>query len=460
MLDEAREAPDAVGRLLAADRDVYASLGRDLRAQPPRSLLTVARGSSDHAAQYMAYLIMARLGRLVTSLPMSLITLYQSRLQCDDLVSIAFSQSAQSPDLVVPMRFFRDGRARTVAVVNDVASPLAQAAQWVLPLHAGVETSIAATKSYIAQLVAGARLTAAWQDDAAFQRGLDALPDALQRAARQDWQSAVEALADVDKLLVIGRGTGLAIAMEAALKFKEVCGIQAEAFSGAELRHGPLALVDENYPLLVLAPRGPAQRGLLDLADDLRQRGARGNARQHASSVHDRCRGPRCDRGNPELLSDGRGARMRTRSRSRRAASSDEDHTDPMSRSRRRFGQLCAIVAIICTLFTADARAAADKVHVEFWTMSLKPKFTPYFKTLVQQYEAAHPNVELEWVDVPWDVMQTKLTAAIVARSAPALVQLNVPWAYDYSLYGALRQVDDLLGEDRALYTDGAIAVQ
>ncbi len=129
-----------------------------------------------------------------------------------------------------------------------------------------------------------------------------------------------------------------------------------------------------------------------------------------------------------------------------------------MSRSRRRFGQLCAIVAIICTLFTADARAAADKVHVEFWTMSLKPKFTPYFKTLVQQYEAAHPNVELEWVDVPWDVMQTKLTAAIVARSAPALVQLNVPWAYDYSLYGALRQVDDLLGEDRALYTDGAIA--
>jgi len=231
MLDEAREAPDAVGRLLAADRDVYASLGRDLRAQPPRSLLTVARGSSDHAAQYMAYLIMARLGRLVTSLPMSLITLYQSRLQCDDLVSIAFSQSGQSPDLVVPMRFFRDGRARTVAVVNHVASPLAQAAQWVLPLHAGVETSIAATKSYIAQLVAGARLTAAWQDDAAFQRGLDALPDALQRAARQDWQSAVEALADVDKLLVIGRGTGLAIAMEAALKFKEVCGIQAEAFS-------------------------------------------------------------------------------------------------------------------------------------------------------------------------------------------------------------------------------------
>jgi len=101
---------------------------------------------------------------------------------------------------------------------------------------------------------------------------------------------------------------------------------------------------------------------------------------------------------------------------------------------------------------------AADKVHVEFWTMSLKPKFTTYFRERVAQYQAAHPNVELEWVDVPWDTLQTKLTAAIVAGSAPALVQLNVPWAYDYALYGALRPIDDLLGADRTRYTDGSIA--
>src|SRR5256886_13006147 len=125
MLDEAREAPGAVARLLAADRDVYASLGAELRDRPPQSLLTVARGSSDHAAHYMAYLIMARLGRLVTSLPMSLITLYQSRLKSAGLVALAVSQSGQSLDLVVPTRYFRDGGARTVALVNDVGSPLA-----------------------------------------------------------------------------------------------------------------------------------------------------------------------------------------------------------------------------------------------------------------------------------------------------------------------------------------------
>jgi glucosamine--fructose-6-phosphate aminotransferase (isomerizing) len=275
MLDEARQAPDAVARLLAADAHAYHSLGANLRELPPKAMLTVARGSSDHAAHYMAYLVMARLGRLVTSLPMSLITLYQSRLICDGLVSLAFSQSGQSPDLVAPTRFFREGGARTVAFVNDAASPLAMACEWTFPLHAGAETSVAATKSYITQLVAGARVAAAWQGDDALLAALQQLPAALRRAAQQDWQVAVDALVDADRLFVIGRGTGLPIALEAALKFKETCGIQAEAFSGAEVKHGPMALIDEGYPLLVFAPRGPAQAGLLALADEMRKRGAR-----------------------------------------------------------------------------------------------------------------------------------------------------------------------------------------
>jgi glucosamine--fructose-6-phosphate aminotransferase (isomerizing) len=134
---------------------------------------------------------------------------------------------------------------------------------------------VAATKSYIAQLVAGARLVAQWQGDAALQRAIEALPEALEQAAWADWSPLVDALAGADRLFVIGRGLGLAVAMEAALKFKEVCGIQAEAFSGAEVRHGPMALIDEGYPLLLFAPRGPAQSGLLALADDMRGRGAR-----------------------------------------------------------------------------------------------------------------------------------------------------------------------------------------
>jgi glucosamine--fructose-6-phosphate aminotransferase (isomerizing) len=278
MLDECLSAPAAVARQLAADQGAYAALGEALREAPPSALLTVARGSSDHAAHYMAYLMMARLGRLVTSLPMSLITLYQSKIQAAGLVSFAFSQSGQSPDLVAPTRFFRAGGARTVAFVNAEGSPLAEAAQYVFPLHAGPEQSVAATKSYIAQLVAGARVVAAWSEDRDLQAALQTLPQALEQAARtglEDWSVAVDALKNADRLFVIGRGTSLAIAQEAALKFKETCAIQAEAFSGAEVKHGPMALVDEGYPLLVFAPRGPAQAGLLALAEEMRGRGAR-----------------------------------------------------------------------------------------------------------------------------------------------------------------------------------------
>ncbi|MGM9513307.1 SIS domain-containing protein [Roseateles sp. DB2] len=275
MLEECLSAPSAVARQLAADQNAYAALGESLRASPPSSLLTVARGSSDHAAHYMAYLVMARLGRLVTSLPMSLITLYQSKIACEGLVSLAFSQSGQSPDLVAPTRFFREGGARTVAFVNAAGSPLAEAAEHVFSLHAGPENSVAATKSYIAQLVAGARVVAAWQGDEDLAAALQQLPDDLVKAAGLRWDSAVEALRGADKLFVIGRGTSLPIALEAALKFKETCGIQAEAFSGAEVKHGPMALVEEGYPLLVFAPRGPAQAGLVALAEEMRGRGAR-----------------------------------------------------------------------------------------------------------------------------------------------------------------------------------------
>lgn len=275
MLQEAAQGPATAAALLAAEGAHFAELGAALRHRPPLSLLTVARGSSDHAAHYMAYLVMARLGRLVTSLPMSLVTLYHSQLVCDGLVALAFSQSGQSPDLVAPLRYFGEQGARTVAFVNDSASPLAQAAKDTVALHAGPELSVAATKSYIAQLVAGASLAAAWQQDAAFSTALAGLPGALNAAWSQDWSAAVEVLKGAERLYVIGRGTGLPIAMEAALKFKEVCGVHAEAYSGAEVQHGPMALVGAGFPMLVFAPHGPAHEGLLLLAQQMRERGAR-----------------------------------------------------------------------------------------------------------------------------------------------------------------------------------------
>jgi glucosamine--fructose-6-phosphate aminotransferase (isomerizing) len=275
MLEEAREAPAAIARQNARMPDTVRDFAAALRRRPPATMLTLARGSSDHAAAFAAYLIMARLGRLVTSLPLSIVTMYQAKIECAGLVALAFSQSGESPDLVQSTRFFAEQGAVTAAFVNAARSPLAQAAQWVIPLEAGEEHGVAATKSFIAQLAAAAHLVASWQESRELQHAVDALPAALEETLRCDWSAGIGTLAGADRMFVIGRGTGLAIALEAALKLKETCALQAEAFSGAELMHGPLALVEPGFPLIVFAPRGPAQAGLVALARDLRRRGAR-----------------------------------------------------------------------------------------------------------------------------------------------------------------------------------------
>ncbi|MEX3894522.1 MULTISPECIES: SIS domain-containing protein [Paraburkholderia] len=274
MLKEALASPATVAEQLK-DSSRVATLAAKLAQQPRHVALTVARGSSDHAASYFASLTMSRLGVPVASLPMSVATLQQAPLQVRDQLALAFSQSGKSPDLVGTMNALRAAGALTVAAVNAPSSPLADACEWHLPLVAGPELSVAATKSYIAMLSISAQLIAHWQNDAELLAGLNTLPDALERAGRLDWSMAVNDLRGIERMIVIGRGLGLAIAQEAALKLKETSGIQAEAFSSAEVRHGPMELIDRDYPLLVFAPRGPEQAGLLQLAQDMRARGAR-----------------------------------------------------------------------------------------------------------------------------------------------------------------------------------------
>lgn len=275
MLEEALSAAEAV-----AAQEMYADeklvvLARELARTPPSLALTVARGSSDHAANYLAYLVMQRMGVPVVSLPMSLMTLHRAPLAVDGQLAVALSQSGRSPDLVDTMAALAGAGARTLALVNQPDSPLAAACEWAVPLCAGPEKSVAATKSYITSLSAVARLVAHWSGDAALQTALATLPQTLADACSQDWSRAVDTLVGAERIMVVGRGLGFAVALEAALKFKETCAIQAEAFSSAEIKHGPMALIDDGYPLLIFAPRGPEQAGLIALAAEMRGRGAR-----------------------------------------------------------------------------------------------------------------------------------------------------------------------------------------
>ncbi len=274
MRTEALEAPDRVAAQLAANGPRLERLAERLRTRPPAFAMTVARGSSNHAAGYARYLFETALGLVTASAAPSVVTCYGAELRVADALVLAVSQSGESPDLLATLEAARRGGAQTVALVNAEASPLARAAEHVLPLMAWPETGIAATKSFIASLSAMAALVAAWTRDVALAEALDALPGRLRDACAVDWSAARPVLAPADSLLVVGRGYALPVAQEMALKGKETCTLHAEPFSAAELLHGPVALVDEGFPVLLLAMPDTTLGGVLDVARRLRAQGA------------------------------------------------------------------------------------------------------------------------------------------------------------------------------------------
>lgn len=277
MLNETLSIPSIVQRMLDDDTGVRA-LSQEWAQALPELMITVARGSSDHAAAYFSYALMSQVGIPSLSIPLSLVSLQQPPLRLKNAWVAAFSQSGKSPDLIDSVHYLHQRGARSVALVNTAHSPLAAVSEHEVLLPAGLEQSVAATKSYVAMLMASAQTVAYLADALSIDHGLrdalQALPAQMNNAAGEDWSPLLSLLATADKMIVIGRGAALPIAQEAALKLKETCGIQAEAFSSAEVRHGPMEIIEAHYPVLVFAPSGPEQPGTLAFAEEMRARGA------------------------------------------------------------------------------------------------------------------------------------------------------------------------------------------
>jgi glutamine---fructose-6-phosphate transaminase (isomerizing) len=250
---EAREAPDAVARFLERNAKALIALGGRLRIMDPPVVLTSARGSSDHAAGYLKYLTEIALGVPCASIGASVASVYGARIRVQNCLTVTISQSGQSPDIVSLQEATKSAGALTVAIVNAEDSPAAKSADICLAMHAGPEQSIAATKSFIVSLVASAAIIAAWRQDAELQQAIQHLPEQLQRACELEWSSFVIQAKAVDSLYVLGRGPSFPIAAETALKLKETCALHAEAYSVAEVMHGPLELVQPGFPVLVYA---------------------------------------------------------------------------------------------------------------------------------------------------------------------------------------------------------------
>jgi glutamine---fructose-6-phosphate transaminase (isomerizing) len=275
MFAEAREGGDAVARFLERNQSGLERIAAHLRAHPPKSVTTCARGSSDHAATYGKYLIETFLGVPTSSAALSVASVFAASVQGGDSLCIAISQSGHSPDLLTAVKSYKSAGAYVVALVNDEQSPLAGLADEMLALSAGPERSVAATKSYIASLAGLAALVAYWSEDADLRAALAHLPEALKAAFALDWSPALKTFVSANNLFVIGRGYGYGVAQEAALKLKETCALHAEAFSAAEVRHGPMAIVSEGFPIIGFATSDAAGDGVREVCREFAARGAK-----------------------------------------------------------------------------------------------------------------------------------------------------------------------------------------
>jgi glutamine---fructose-6-phosphate transaminase (isomerizing) len=272
---EINEIPEAAERLIQSSQKTIQELSKALKEKNAAFVATVARGSSDHAANYLKYIVEMQLGLPVASLGPSVASIYGSQLNMPLGAMIAISQSGKSPDIVAMAENARRGGSFTVAFTNVTASPLASACDVTLDIQAGPELSVAATKTFVNSVVAGLLLVAGWTTDRNLMEALHKLPASLETAVATDWSALGDALEGRHSLYILGRGPAYAIACEAALKFKETSGMHAEAYSSAEVMHGPVSIVGEGFPVLALAARDKAQGSIAAIADSLVGQGAR-----------------------------------------------------------------------------------------------------------------------------------------------------------------------------------------
>ncbi|MFN8148218.1 MAG: SIS domain-containing protein [Candidatus Nanopelagicales bacterium] len=274
MAAEIAEQPTVFDRILREGAAEAAEVGRVLRERRPRFVMLAGRGTSDHAALYAKYLVEVRLGLPAGLASPSTLTAYGSRPDLRDVLLVAVSQSGGSPDLVETVSVARACGAHTLAVTNAPDSDLARAAELTLDVRAGAERAVAATKSYTAELLTLWLVVQGVLGEDASVAG----PVPAAAAALVDRADEVAALAAryrfTDRIVLTGRGYSFPTALEGALKLMETSYVAAHAFSGADLLHGPLAMIDSDHPVLAVVPPGVGETAMRPVLERLRERGA------------------------------------------------------------------------------------------------------------------------------------------------------------------------------------------
>lgn len=271
---EAAQTPQRISEQLAANDKVTDTLGERLQQLAPRFVMIVGRGSSDHAGVFAKYLIEIETGVPTFAAAPSVASVYGKQLHLEKSLVIVISQSGRSPDILAQAEMAKKAGAYVIALVNDETSPLAEIVDTVVPLHAGEEKSVAATKSYLTTLSALLQITAKWCGNNELVNALKQLPSQMEKAITAPSQLTTGALVDVKNLVVLGRGLGYAVSKEIALKMKEVCSIHAEAFSSAEFLHGPVTLVEQKLTVIDTQVEDESESAHCEQIAEIQSRGA------------------------------------------------------------------------------------------------------------------------------------------------------------------------------------------
>jgi len=273
MLQEIQEQPDVLQRILDTEWEAVLAAASVLRERDVRYVVVAARGTSDNAAVYAKYLFEVLLGMPVSPASPSVFTLYESEMKLRNALVIGISQSGESTDVLEPVRRAGNTAAGTLAITNDETSSMAQAAEFHFCLRAGEEKSVAATKTYTAQLLLLYLLALALGGAEELDEPIKRLPDQARRVLRTGWEGTAR-YRYADHLVVVSRGFNLATAKEAALKLMETSYVVAEGFSGADLSHGPIAMIGQDFPVVFIVPPGKVYRDIKALVEELGDRGA------------------------------------------------------------------------------------------------------------------------------------------------------------------------------------------
>jgi len=276
MWEEILEEPRTIERCLSRNRQLISEIAADIRRSDIDKIVIAARGTSDHAAVYAKYVMETTLGLPVALAAPSVFTVYHGRLKLDKTLVIGISQSGKAADVLEVIKSAKESGALTVSITNFSDSPLALEAKYHLDCSAGVERSVAATKTFLAQITLLAALTAVWSGSADMLDKLERMPRDIEKIIgnSDDIAEKVQRYRYMEECFVLARGINYAIALESALKIQETCYVRAKAYATSDFYHGPYAMIEDGMPVFVFAPGGPSLKDMKEMIGRLKESGA------------------------------------------------------------------------------------------------------------------------------------------------------------------------------------------